>query len=246
MAQPIPRFLPFRLAVILGLAAAALGLVSSWITGALGSWLPFSGAIPLTSLPHVLCGLTVALAALLAPLVTDKNAPRLSLTQLAFSALFQGAMFQFFLMVAARLVPLDPAGIALSALAMSLFALCCLLISEALPRAYTGLVFFWVIVLPMICYLTADIYLTGPGSSKSWQGGEQSGLIYGLTHAVLMLSPGTAIAAMLDGALPDGSYALPGIAFGSLLLLAAALVFLRLKLAARETKAPATVSFEVA
>ena len=246
MAQPTPRFLPVKLAVILGLAAVALGLAASWIAGALGTWLPFSGAIPLTSLPHVLCGLAVALAALLAPLVTDKNAPRLSLTQLAFSAIFQGAMFQFFLMVTARLVPLDPAGIALSALGLSLFALCCLLISEVVPRAYTGLVFFWVVALPMICYLTADIYLAGPGSTKGWQGGESSGLIYVVTHTLLMLSPGTAIAAMLDGALPDGSYALPGVAFGLLLVVTAALVFVRLKLATREAKTPAVVSFEVA
>ena len=240
MAQTATRFLPVRLAAILALAALVFGLATSWIAGGLGAWLPYSGAIPLTSLPHFLCGIAVALAVLLAPLTSTANAPKLSLTQLAFASLFQGAMFQFFLMVTARLVPLDPAGIALSATALALFAFCCLLLSDVLPRAYTGVMFFWVLVLPLICYHTADVFVYGPGGSKGWQA-ESSAPIFALTHAMLALSPGTAIAATLDGALLDNSPTLPGLTFGLLAVLAGSLTALRVRAMRQGAKSEAMI-----
>jgi hypothetical protein len=239
MEQNATRFLPARLALLLALAAAFLGLATTWITGALGSWLPLSGSIPLTSLPHILCGIAVVLAAILAPLTTQTTATRITLTQIAFAGLFQGAAFQYFMMVTARLVPLDPAGIALSSLGVALFAFCCVLIAEALPRAYCGLLFFWVVAVPVICFITADIFVSGPGRVKGWQAAESSALIYSMTHALLALSPGTAITAMLDGALPDGSYALPAITLTTLAVLSASLVILRMRLSKRKTSAPA-------
>jgi hypothetical protein len=229
MGEPAPRFLPARLALLLALTATLQGLAACWITGALGTSLPFSGSIPLQMLPHVLCGVAVALSALIAPLAVTPDMKRLTLTQSVFAALFLGAMYQFFVLVCARLVPLDPGGIVLSALCLALFAFSCLMLSDLAPRAYAGIVFLWVIAIPVMAYMTADIFLSGPGSSKGWQPGEgTSPLIYTLVHGALNSSPATAMAAALDGALPDGSYPSSGISiavFGVISVLLATLRF---------------------
>ena len=136
MPAPTERFLPVRVALILAAIALCQGFSACWITGSLGMWLPFSGSIPLTSLPHILCGLAVAMAALVAPFISgpgnpseaegqsSQERPRLKLLQLIFTALWQSAMFCFFLMVCARLTPLDPGGITLATLWVAAFAFC--------------------------------------------------------------------------------------------------------------------------
>src|SRR5580700_8483736 len=90
------RFLPVRVALTLAGIALCQGLSACWITGALGTWLPLSGSIPLSSLPHILCGLAVALAALVAPFLTSPERPKLTVIQVLFAALWQSAMFCFF------------------------------------------------------------------------------------------------------------------------------------------------------
>ena len=214
MPAPTERFLPVRVALILAAIALCQGFSACWITGSLGTWLPFSGSIPLTSLPHILCGLAVAMAALVAPFIsgpgtlsagelqTTEARPRLKLLQLIFTALWQSAMFCFFLMVCARLTPLDPAGITLATLWVAAFAFCCLTLAELTPRAYAGIIFFWGVAIPMVCYVTAEAYIyTSPGGWK-YNG---TGAVYSFLHGMLSISPATATAAVLDGGLPDGA-----------------------------------------
>ncbi len=205
-----PRFLPARLALILAAIALCEGLTACWITGALGSWLPLSGMIPLSSLPHILCGLTIALAALATPFLVGNSSdrPRLTLFQALFAALWQSGMFCFFLMVCGRLSPLQPGGIALAAMWAAAFAFCCLMLCELAPRAYSGVMFFWVIAMPMVGYFTADVF-ADKASSNGWQPYEANSSVYAFVHALLNFSPGTATAAALDGALPDGNSAAP-------------------------------------
>jgi hypothetical protein len=230
------RFLPARLALILAAIALCQGLTACWITGALGSWLPLSGAIPLPSLPHILCGMAVALSALAAPFLAGARAdaesgeplPRseLTLIQAAFAALWQGGMFCYFLMVCGRLVPLEPGGIALASVWVAVAAFCCLLLTQALPRAYAGIVFFWIVAVPMTGYITADVFLFGPGSGGGWQPIENNRAIYTFVHALLNISPATATAAALDGALPDGALAAPLYGLAGVLIVSAALAVL--------------------
>ena len=228
MGEPAARFLPPRLALMLALAGVLQGLGACWITGALGASLPFSGTIPLRLLPHILCGLAVTLTALFAPLSTAPDEKRLTLAQAVFAALFQGTMYQFFVLVCARLVPLDPGGIVMSAVILALVAFCCQMLSDVASRAYAGIVFLWVIGLPLLAYMTADIFLSGPGSTKGWMPGDDaSPPIYTLIHGALNLSPATAMAAALDGALPDGSAASGWMTLTLLTLASAGLAALR-------------------
>ena len=236
------RFLPARLALILAAIALCQGLTACWVTGALGSWLPLSGVIPLPSLPHILCGMAVALAALSAPFLIGSRTtavrsepesgdggiprPELSLVQLAFAALWQGGMFCYFLMVSGRLVPLVPGSIALASVWVAVAAFCCLMLAQLAPRAYAGIVFFWIVAAPMTGYITADVFVFGPGGGTGWQPIENNRAIYTFVHALLNISPATATAAALDGALPDGAIAAPVYGLAGVLIVSAALAVL--------------------
>src|SRR5262249_28804543 len=163
---------------------------------------------PLSSLPHILCGLTIALAALATPFLAGNSSerPRLTLFQALFAALWQSGMFCFFLMVCGRLSPLQPGGIALASMWAAAFAFCALRLYEVASGAYAGLMFFWVIAVPMIAYFTADVFADKAGPN-GWQPYEANSPVYAFVHALLNFSPGTATAAALDGALPDGANA---------------------------------------
>jgi len=211
MTQLRPRFLPPYMALALGAVAALEGFVACWVVGAFRSWAPYSGAVPLESLPHVLCGLAVVLAALIAPLIVRPDQKGRSAIVLSlFAALWQGAVFGYFMMVAARLVPIEPSGIFLASVWIALFAFCCLSLAQTLPSAYAGIAFIWVVAVPVAGYMLVEIYLTSPAGSKGWQP-ESTSAIYSFVHALLNISPGTAVAGVLDGYLPDGVPAAPAI-----------------------------------
>jgi len=52
------RFLPPYMAAALGAVTALEGFTACWVVGAFRSWAPYSGSVPLESLPHVLFRLT--------------------------------------------------------------------------------------------------------------------------------------------------------------------------------------------
>jgi hypothetical protein len=205
MAENRPRFLPPYMALALGAVAGLEGFTSCWVLGAFRSWAPYAGTVPLESLPHVLCGLAVVSAALIAPLIVRRNPsnPNGEWPLTLFAALWQGAVFGFFLMVSARLVPLEPGGIFLASIWVALFAFVCLRLAQTLPSAYAGIVFVWVVALPVTDYMLAEIFLSSPAGSKGWQP-ESGGRIYVFVHTLLNISPATAVAGVLDGYLLDG------------------------------------------
>jgi hypothetical protein len=207
------------MALALGAVALLEGLCCCWAIGAFRSWAPYSGTVPLESLPHILCGLAVVLAAFIAPLIVRPGAevPLKSWALDLFAALWQGTAFGYFMMVSARLVPIEPTGIFLSSLWIALFAYCCLSFARAFPSAYAGIAFIWVVALPVADYMLVEIFLSSPAGNKGWQP-EMAAPIYSLVHALLNISPGTAIAGVLDGYLPDGAPAAPAVPM--LLLLA--------------------------
>ena len=129
----------------------------------------------------------------------------------AFAALWQGAVAGFFLMVAARLTPLNPGGILRAAVWLGAVAFTCMLLAGLARRAFTGLGFFWLFALPVCGYLLAEIFLMSPAGSSGWQQatGPQATAMRSFVHAILGFSPATGAAAALTGIhLDGGEYAL--------------------------------------
>ena len=209
-AQPL---LPPRLAGGMALIAAAHALLLGWALAAPGT-LPMAGMTPVRVVPYLMCALASAIAALAAPLLLgeDNAVPgAVRLGRAAFAALWQGAVAGFFLMIAARLTPLSPAGIARAAGWLAVVAFTCLLLAGLARRAYAGLSFFWLFAMPVCGYLWAEIFLITPVGNSGWtqSTGPQASAMRAFVHGVLSISPATGATGALTGVLFDGSeYAL--------------------------------------
>lgn len=204
MAEEAPptRFLTPRLTLALGVVALVQGALACWILASPGSWLPLAGIVPLAVLPQTLCGVAVGLAAFIAPFLHSEG-ERFRVEHAWFAAVWQAMVFGYLLLVAARLVPLENAGIFLAALSLAVSALVFVWAAELLPRAYAGVIFVWLIGLPVFTYMLAEVYLWSTGRTL-WSA-EPEAPIYTCVHWLLALSPGTAAIGMLTGYLPDGT-----------------------------------------
>lgn len=206
--QPL---LPPRLAAGLALITIVHVLLLGWSLAPAGS-VPFAGLVQMRTLPYLMCAWAAALIVLSAPLLLPENEDaetpvNLHLGRALFAALWQGAVSGFFLMIAARLTPLNPAGILLASAWLSAVAFTCLLITAVSCRAYAGLSFFWLFALPVCGYLLAELFLMSPAGNSGWQqsSGPQAQAIRGFLHALLSFSPATGAAAALTGSHLDGS-----------------------------------------
>jgi hypothetical protein len=204
MAEAISSpLLTLRAAIVLGLAALAEGLAAWWVLAS-SAPLPFAGTVPAAWLPQVLCGVAVAAAVFSAPFLAENKQP-LSLARVFFSAFWQAAALGFFLLVSARLAPLEDLNL-LSALAeLALLAAALILLAALKPRLYPALAFLWLIGLPVLGYLLAEVYLwSAAGAAGEWQPQTAHGA-YTCVHWLLNLSPGTAVLGSLTGSLADGA-----------------------------------------
>lgn len=207
--SPLQPLLPLRLAGGLAFAAACHALLIGWALAAPGS-LPLAGMASVRVLPYLVCALASVLAVLSAPLLLgEENAarPGLLLGRAAFAAIWQGGAMGFFLMIAARLTPLNSGGIARASLWLSAVAFTCLLLASVARRAYAGLSFFWLFALPVCAYWFAEIFLMSPAGSSGWQqaSGPQAQAARACVRALLSMSPATGAAGALTGVLADGS-----------------------------------------
>ncbi|MGD0089556.1 MAG: hypothetical protein ABSE73_06510 [Planctomycetota bacterium] len=223
---PTGHFPPLRMAVLLAATALLEAGAACWALGAGGLNLPFSGAIPVELLPQLLGGLALALAVFCAPLFFSilplragegggPSAPSpyplpqgergtsALLGPAFFASVWQAGSLGFALLVLGRLTPLAPAGILQTCVWLALCALAGVFLAQLCPRAFAGIMFTWIIALPVSGYFLAEAFLSSPGGAGGWT--SASGGLRGLLHWLLSLSPGTALSGALTGLLPDGS-----------------------------------------
>lgn len=200
--------LPARAVVCLALQTLAYSVLTLWSL----ELLPISGTawVGQFSLPVAYAIAGVLGTAFLAPWMSGE-APRPVLRAL-FTALYQAVVLIFFLRLAGRLSP-QPASAAWEAgawmfqIALALFA-----VARLWPGAFAGVVFAWLVALPVFAYMLAELTLVGSGG-VSWQeqmrGEHTQGAVL-LVRGLLQVSPATAVMGALNGNLPDGSVGLFG------------------------------------
>jgi hypothetical protein len=190
---------------------------------------PFPGASAIEQLPAAICAISLVFALFWAPFLMKGT---ISFGQMISSAIFASlwlaVVLAFFLMISARLTPVDGMGIFLACAWMFLFAMSAVLLAQCARRAYAGVIFFWVFALPVCAYLLAEIFLISPAGNMGWTQAESSKAyaMRACVHWMLNLSPGTAIAGMLNGVLADNSETSRAIPFGVLTFLNANLIVL--------------------
>jgi len=232
-ADPLPpRFITKRivwgLGVVLLLHAA---LVCGAVWGPLPGF-PLSKVLNPETLPGALVGLAVALGLLLAPawageldcglrmaeggleqtvdiqftIRNPRSAVGGGLARSLFLGMWQGAVLGYFLLVASRLVALDGAGILRSSTLVATASGLAILLAARLPRAYAGLVFFWVVGLPIFCYLLTEIFLSTPAGAAGGlrASSPEAATLRRVVNGALGLSPGTAAIGALHGRLVSG------------------------------------------
>jgi hypothetical protein len=197
------RFLPLRMIVLLAAVIVCVAAVSCWALG---------GVVPVKLLPRVVSGLALVLAVFLAPLfpAPGRSSPQtvgeigwLVLARLAFAALWQAAALGFVLLVLSRLTPLSSGAVVQASVWLGLCAFGALLLAACTPRAYAGLMFGWLVVLPVCGYFAAELFMSGPAGSMGW--GQAPAAFRGAMHWMLSLSPGAALDGAVTGWLADGT-----------------------------------------
>lgn len=202
--------LPFRPSLLMGAVAMAHAGVSCFILAAPSSGLPFSGIVPLETLPFFIGGLAVVLAVLIAPLsgaarnseIRPEDEPIHSTKMFAnaiLSAMWQALILAYFLMVSSRLVPLDAGVIARSAAGLLFFAFICLLLAHLVPKAFAGIIFFWVIAIPTFCYIMLEVFLSSPTNKTMWDSADDVPVsaVRTLIGWLLNVSPGSGMMSTL-------------------------------------------------
>ena len=195
-------FLTRRAAAALGLAALAEGLAAWWVLSS-SAPLPLAGTVPAALLPQVLCGVALALAVFSAPFIA-RNSGRFRFAGAFFAAAWQALMLGYFLLVSARLAPLENENILQATAALALLAAAVILLAALAPRGYAAAIFIWLVGLPVFGYMLAEVYLwsTG-GTAEEWRP-ETARAAYTCVHWLLNLSPGTAMIGALEGRLAGG------------------------------------------
>jgi hypothetical protein len=195
-----------RGAIVLCLVALVQAAVACFILIGQQPGVPLSGMIPAVILPQVLCGLAVILAVVAGPFLCETRAAAL-LPRAMFAAMCQTLIAYFYLLVCTRLEPLETDGLILATLWIALMALIGILLPALLPRAYPGIVFCWLGMLPVMAYMIAEAVLSSPSGGNGWHALmiPEAGSVHGLVRGILAYSPGTAAIASLSGVLADGS-----------------------------------------
>jgi len=197
---------PFRLllgrhSVLLGLLALSLAWVCLWVLLPV-AFLPWSGTVHSSLLPQVLTGVLLGGAALLAPFMLCAEALPRRIARAGYVSLWIASIELFALLVSSRLVPLETPFILAVSVLLGGFAFTFQTMAAAFPRAFSGVIFAWLIGLPVLAYFSAEIVMMIPGTSQWLVDG---GGIHGWVRWMLHLSPSTFVMAVLNGIQADGS-----------------------------------------
>jgi hypothetical protein len=209
-SQPV-RLLSARTAVALAGVTLLQSAVACWALTEPLAWLPFSGLLPLSILPQTLCGVAMGLAAFMAPLMISQDETQSSWKQLlardAFKAAWHAIVLGFVLMVCSRLVPLEAENVLRPLLLVTMSGLTFALLARVLPQAYPGIIFTWLVALPIVAYFFAEIFLSTPAGDRGWaeSTGWAADAARTTMHWLLSVSPGTAAVGALNGYLADGT-----------------------------------------
>lgn len=203
----LPRLIRRRDVAALAFFAALLALVA--VGALLGPWPEWklSKYLNPQTLPGALTGVAMALALLLAPNAATglrDAAGRIDITALgrtAFIGAWQGAALGFFLVLASRLELLDGAGILRSACALGLAGITAILWAARWPRAYPALAFLWAAALPLLCFLSVEIFSSTPEGAAGLAHAKTAGAerLRATIDWLLIFSPGTAVEGALLG-----------------------------------------------
>jgi hypothetical protein len=166
----------------------------------------------LALLPEALMGVALGLGLLLAPAWADESAaegaaaPRKALARAAFLGAWQAAAVGFFVLVAARVAPCEPAGQLRALLTVASALGLAHLVAVRLPRAYAGLMFLWAVAVPVGLFVLAEIFISTPVGAVGWRsaGGAGPAMLREVTDWLLCLSPGAAAIGTLTGELATG------------------------------------------
>jgi len=196
--------LPLRSVLVLGALILCEALAACWLVLQPGSAVPLAGVVPVNLVPNFLCGMALALAIFAAPFFsTQQPEPRaLALARGGTVALCQALALSYLLLVSSRLTPVEGERIFTAGAWISLCALCAILLAQALPRAFTGLMFVWMIALPVLAYILAELFVSR--GNVAWAQARGTPL-YSAVHWILAVSPATATSAIIDQTMPDGS-----------------------------------------
>lgn len=202
--------------------------------------LPLADLLSPEVVPAALGGAAILWALLSAPLWTPgaippargKGVRRPLLVHALAAALWQTAIYVFFLTWAARLTPSPFGAAAQSAVVAAVTAFVAVIIAERRPRFYPAAALLWAAIIPLCCYLTAEVFLYGPaGGGKTWsaatsvekppavmfeppaatekasekKAAARAAMLGRVVEYALTLSPGTAAVGALRGGVPGGA-----------------------------------------
>jgi hypothetical protein len=200
--------------VLLAATVVIEAALLAWALGAARLKLPLGAVIPVPLLPRMLCGVALALAVFSAPLLWHghpahehgRGARAMLLVRAAYAAAWQALVLGFLLLVLARLAPLAAGSILQASVWLGLCAFAVILLALLVPRAYAGLVFIWIVAVPVCVYMVAEVFIVSHGG-VGWSDatGPQADTLRAATHWLLSLSPGTALDGALTGILADGT-----------------------------------------
>jgi len=203
----LPRLIRRRDVAALAFFASLLALLAA---GALlGPWPEWklSKYLNPQTLPGTLTGVATALALLLAPNATTGlrdatgHINTTALGRAAFIGAWQGAALSFFLVLASRLELLDGTGILRSACTLGLAGITAILWAARWPRAYPALAFLWAAALPLLCFLSVEIFSSTPEGAAGLTHAKTAGAerLRAIIDWMLVFSPGTAVEGALFG-----------------------------------------------
>jgi len=202
VAEPEPLITP---RVLAGLSVTALVQAALVVGCVWPGWDLFAAE----ALPASLAAAALSLSLLLAP--AWNSDPRahddvllLQNGRYVFLSLWQAAAFAFFLLVSARVTTLSGDAILRASLILGGAAWLALTVSRRWPRAYLGLVLFWVVAIPMAAFVVAEVFISTPNGSMGWSRAKGPGVetFRNTVEWLLRFSPGTAIIGALQGRLP--------------------------------------------
>jgi hypothetical protein len=205
-----------RATFVLGALTLLLGAWTCWAVAPAGM-VPAVLAGDAALSAHMVAGFALALAAIGAPLIFSKeelanDSRLLGMAKSALSALWLSVTAGFMMLAAARVSAVGDLGIAQAALWIFFVAWFSIELSRLMPRAAAGVLFFWIVALPVCAYMFAELFLSSPAGSAGLtdSAAPQARALSAVLYWMLSLSPGTATLGALTGKLADGSpYSFP-------------------------------------
>jgi hypothetical protein len=224
---PSFRLLLPRQALLLGLMMLCLAGVCLWMliptlsssseSSASASTLStvpnflWSGTVSVSLLAHVLTGVLILLLSLLAPFLigtqSEDESLRHRLTRMVYLSLWVAVLEFFVLLVASRITPLETLAMLKTTAMVAFLSITLQLLAATFTRAYTGIVFLWMVAMPVSAYFMAEIFLMSPAGGRGWQevSSPEIQTLHDTLHRLLNLSPGTFILGIFDGKHVDNS-----------------------------------------